>query len=376
MAYITLHKQKLRDNFELLDEMFRSKNIEWSVVAKMLCGNKAYLQEVIHLGIKQICDSRISNLKTIKSLAPHVETVYIKPPAKRLAETVVAVADISFNTEFETIRLLSEAAVRQQKTHKVIIMIELGELREGVMREQFIAFYSKVFKLPNIEITGIGTNLTCMYGVLPNHDKLIQLSLYKQLVEARFDQKIPYISGGTSVTIPLIENGLLPAGINHFRVGETLYLGTDVFNSKPFGHMHNDVFKLYAEIIEMNEKPVIPTGELGQNLTGHKTAFDENLQGSSSFRAIVDVGLLDVEDNHIFPVDKDIHIAGASSDMIVIDLGENKKGYKVGDVIEFPLDYMGILRIMNSNYIDKRFEAPQTATASPGHIEKVVDAVY
>lgn len=356
MAYITLNTDKLKDNFNHLNQLFTDNNIEWSVVAKMLCGNKKYLEQLIALGIKQICDSRISNLKTIKSIAPHIETVFIKPPAKRSAARVVEFADVSFNTEYETIKALSDEACRQKKLHKIVIMIELGELREGVMREQFIDFYAKVFNLPNIEVAGIGTNLTCMYGVLPNHDKLIQLSLYKQLVEAKFNKKIPYISGGASVTIPLIDKGLLPAGINHFRVGETLFLGTDVYNSEPYPHMHHDVFKLYAEIIELNEKPIIPNGELGQNLTGHVNTFDESLSGNSSYRAIVDVGLLDVEDGHINPVDDSMQIAGASSDMIVIDLGNNDKQYKVGDIIEFSLDYMGILRIMNSDYVDKRFE--------------------
>src|SRR5690606_25130978 len=213
------------------------------------------------------------------------------PAAKRNAARVVAFADISFNTEYDTIRLLSEEAGKQGKVHRIVIMMELGELREGVMRDQFVEFYSRVFKLPNIKVAGIGTNLTCMYGVLPNHDKLIQLSLYKQLVEAKFNRKIPYVSGGASVTIPLIEHGLLPEAINHFRVGETLYLGTDVYHNKPFDNMHNDVFKLFAEVIELNEKPVVPQGELGYNLNGEKTSFDDNLSGETSQRAIVDIGL-------------------------------------------------------------------------------------
>jgi len=356
MAAITLHTDKLKHNFNHLNNLFDKHGIEWSIVAKMLCGNRKYLEHLIGLGIQQICDSRLDNLKIIKSIAPDIETVFIKPPAKRNVARIVEFADVSFNTEFETIQLLSKAAVQQNKLHKIVIMIELGELREGVMREQFIDFYEKVFKLPNIEVAGIGTNLTCMYGVLPNQDKLIQLCLYKQLVEAKFNKVIPYISGGASVTIPLIEKGLLPSGINHFRVGETLFLGTDVYNSKPFEDMHNDVFTLHAEIIELNEKPLIPTGEIGHNLTGHINAFDENLSGATSYRAIVDVGLLDVDESHIKPIWKDIEIAGASSDMIVLDLGENKRQLQVGDQITFSLDYMGILRLMNSDYIDKRFE--------------------
>lgn len=376
MAFITLNTDKLKDNFNHLNQLFEQHDIEWSVVAKMLCGNPKYLKELIGLGIRQICDSRLDNLKIIKSLAPEIETVFIKPPAKRNVASIVEYADVSFNTEYETIRLLSEAAVRLNKLHKIVIMIELGELREGVMREQFIDFYEKVFKLPNIDVAGIGANLTCMYGVLPNQDKLIQLCLYKQLVEAKFNKKIPYISGGASVTIPLIEKGLLPAGINHFRVGETLFLGTDVYNSKPFEHMHNDVFKLYAEIIELNEKPLIPTGELGQNLTGHVNSFDESLSGSTSFRAIVDVGLLDVEDGHIKPVSTDIEIAGASSDMIVLDLGENRRNLKVGDTVAFDLDYMGILRLMHSDYIDKRFEGKQASAELKAPVLKSISTLH
>ncbi len=356
MAYITLNRRKLRENYEHLDRVFRENGIEWSVVAKVLCGHPEYLSALMELGIEQICDSRLDNLKIIKSLNPDIETVYIKPPTKRSAKRIVEFADVSFNTELETIKRLSNAASEAGKIHKIVIMIELGELREGVMREQFIDFYAQVFELPHIEVAGIGTNLTCMYGVLPNQDKLIQLSLYTQLVEAKFNRRIPYISGGASVTIPLIDQGLLPKGINHFRVGETLFLGTDVYHSQPYAHMHHDVFKLYAEIIELNEKPLVPIGEMGQNLTGQVAQFESALPGASSQRAIVDLGLLDVEDGHINPVDANIQIAGASSDMIVLDLGENPQNHQVGDLVEFRMDYMGLLRIMNSHYVTKRFE--------------------
>ncbi|HET8573903.1 MAG TPA: alanine/ornithine racemase family PLP-dependent enzyme [Edaphocola sp.] len=356
MAFITLNTQKLRDNYQYLDRLFNDHNIEWSVVSKLLCGNRLYLEELLKLPVRQVCDSRISNLKTIKSIRPDIETVYIKPPAKRSIRSIVTYADTSFNTEFDTIKRLSEAAKAAGKVHKIVIMIELGELREGVMREEFIDFYESVFKLPNIKVAGIGTNLTCMYGILPNHDKLIQLSLYKQLVEAKFNRKIPYVSGGASVTIPLIAHRLLPEAVNHFRVGETLYLGTDVYHNRPFDNMHNDVFKLFAEVIELNEKPVVPQGEFGYNLNGEKASFDESLSGETSQRAIVDVGLLDIEEAHIQPRNPDIKIVGASSDMIVLDLKDNREKVKVGDLIEFHMDYMGVLRVMNSSYVEKRIE--------------------
>ncbi|MCF8296413.1 MAG: alanine racemase [Saprospiraceae bacterium] len=354
MAYITLDVKKLQANFDYLNNLFIKNDIEWSVVSKILSGNKTYLTELLKFNVTQMCDSRVSNLKMIKSINPKIETIYIKPPAKRSISNIIKYADISMNTEFETIKMLSDEAKKQNKIHKIIIMIELGELREGVMGDDFIDFYEHVFKLENIQVVGIGTNLTCLYGVLPNHDKLIQLSLYEQLIEAKFNRHIKYVSGGASVTIPLIFQNLLPKGINHFRVGETLFLGTDVYNNKPFKKMHSDVFKLYSEIIELTEKPVVPMGEFGTNVEGESVKFDQTNVGQTSFRAIIDIGLLDVEVNHLELVDKTIEIAGASSDMIVIDLGENSKKYKVGDLIEFKLDYMGTLRILNSKYIEKR----------------------
>ncbi|MEN8121105.1 MAG: alanine racemase [Bacteroidota bacterium] len=354
MAYVTLNTTRLKENYEYLDKLFKSNNIKWSVVSKLLSGSKQYLTELLKLGINQVCDSRASNLKMIKEINPKVETIYIKPPAKRAISDIVKYADISVNTEFDTIRLLSKEARKQNKTHKIIIMIELGELREGVLREEFIEFYSQVFEQKNIEVVGIGTNLACLYGVLPNHDKLIQLSLYEQLVEAKFDKQIPFVSGGSSVTIPLIFQNLLPKGINHFRVGETLFLGTDVYHNTTYNKMNDNVFTLFTEIIELIEKPMIPMGDMGTNVEGETQEFDENLIGETSYRAIIDLGLLDVEHEHIYAKDKTIEFAGASSDMIVVDLKENKNNYKVGDLIEFSMDYMGTLRILNSRYVEKR----------------------
>lgn len=356
MAFITIDIKKLKSNFDYLNTLFRKNNIEWSIVSKLLSGNKMFLTEILKFDIKQVCDSRVSNLKEIKSINPKIETIYIKPPAKRSLSSVVKYADISMNTEIETIKLLSKEAKKQNKTHKIIIMIELGELREGVLGEDFIDFYESIFKLENIKVVGIGANLSCLYGVLPNHDKLIQLSLYEQLIEAKFNKLIPYVSGGSSVTIPLIFQNLLPKGINHFRVGETLFLGTDVYNNVKFKKMHSDVFSLHAEIIELIEKSIVPSGEMGTNVEGDSYEFNQDNIGETSYRAIIDLGLLDVETEHIELVDKNLKLAGASSDMIVIDLSENKKKYKVGDLIEFTLDYMGILRIMSSKYIEKKIK--------------------
>lgn len=354
MAYLTISKTKLKENYEFLKKIFEENGIAWGVVSKLLCGNRLFLQELINLGVTEIHDSRISNLAMVKRLNPNVQTVYIKPVSKRNVGKMVEFADVSLNSELETIHWISDEAVLQNKNHKIIIMVETGDLREGVMGEQLIDFYSQVFNLPNIEVIGLGTNLNCLNGVMPSTDKLIQLSLYKQIIELKFNKKIPWVSAGTSVTIPLMLTHQLPKGVNHFRVGETLFFGVDLFEEKVIEGMHGDVFELHAEIIEMQEKPMLPVGNLAANPQGEVAEIDEDLYGRTSFRAIVDIGLLDVDPKYLLPTDESIEILGASSDMLIMNLGNNPNKYKVGDVLTFDLKYMGALGILNSNYVDKK----------------------
>lgn len=356
MAFLKLYREKLRHNYSFLDGMFSDHGIEWGVVTKVLCGNPAYLREVLDLGVTEIHDSRISNLKVVKKLNPAVQTVYIKPPAKRSISRVVSYADVSFNTELSTMQMLSEEAVRQGRQHKVIIMIEMGDLREGVMGDELMDFYANVFELPNLVVVGIGTNLNCLHGVMPSQDKLIQLSLYKQIIDARFNCAIPWISGGTTVTVPLLLKRQLPAGINHFRIGEALYFGKDLFTGDTLNGMVDDVFRLYAEIIELTQKPRAPIGVLAENPSGQMFEVNEADFGKTAYRAILDVGLLDVNPNYLIPDDDRIAVTDASSDMLVIDLGDTSQDYAVGDLVSFKLQYMGALGVLNSNYIEKVVE--------------------
>ena len=356
MAYLKLYREKLRDNYRFLDNLFKENGIKWGITTKLLCGNKSYLKEVTDLGIKEMHDSRISNLKKIKELDPETMTIYIKPPPKDIIESVVRYADVSLNTELSTLHALSDEAGRQEKTHKVIIMIEMGDLREGVMRDDLMDFYEKIFELPNVKVIGLGTNLNCMHGVMPDEDKLIQLSLYKQIIEHRFNREIPLVSGGTTVTIPLLLNNRLPGGINHFRVGEALFFGKNLFTGGTIEGMHEGVFELYSQIIEISEKPKVPSGELGMTPKGDKYEIDKEEYGKTSYRAILDIGYLDINPDHLINVYDDVEIADASSDMLILDVGDNSSGYKVGDFMRFRLKYMGALGIMNSDYIDKIVE--------------------
>ena len=364
MAELVVHKEKIKDNIRKLSAFFNKHNIEWSLVTKVFSGDLGFLENILTpdvlQGINSVGDSRLSSLKNLKTVNPDMRTIYIKPPAVVYADRVVQYADISLNSSFKTIQALNEAAKKQKKIHQVIIMIEMGELREGVNREELIDFYAKVFDMSNIEVIGLGSNLGCMYGVEPTYDKLLQLTLYKELIAAKYKKDMKFVSGGSSITLPLIEKGIVPVDVNHFRVGEAAFFGTSPLNNEKFGDLSTDTFEFYANIIELEEKGVVPDGVISEANIGHTARYDENEISEMTYKAILDFGMLDVAREDVDPDDTDIKFVGITSDMTVIDIGNNKtktgkQKYHVGDTICFRPNYMAVARLLNSKFIDTKY---------------------
>ena len=353
MAKLFLYRNKLRHNFEFLKKMFEDSGVNWAIVTKLLCGNKDFLKEVLELEPSQVCDSRLTNLRIIKAINPQMETIYIKPPAKNVIKSLVRFADISLNTEYETIREISREALKQHKVHKIIVMVEMGDLREGVQGKDLEVFFSKVFKLKGIEVIGLGTNLNCLHGVMPSEEKLLELCRYKSVIEEKFNIKLPFLSGGTTVTLPLLlESTSFPKEVNHFRIGEALFFGADLFHEKTIKGMYPFTFELEAQVIEVSEKPSEPYGELMANPMGIKYE-SSNKKSTTIRRAILDIGVLDVAPQFLIPKNKKIKIVGASSDMLVVDISSSRHKYPVGSTMKFELKYMGALGLLNSRYVEK-----------------------
>ncbi|MGD9978428.1 MAG: alanine racemase [Bacteroidales bacterium] len=360
MAELIVSSKKIIQNIERLNSFLVKHNLEWSLVVKVLAGHREFLELLLNQPIVKnlhsIADSRLSGLRKVKEINPSTVTMYVRPPAMDFVRNVVSYADISLNSSFRTIEALDNEAARQGKIHRIVIMIELGELREGVIRENVMEFYQRVFNLQHIKIEGIGTNLGCMYGVQPTYDKLLQLSLYKQLIEVKFNTQIPLISGGSSITLPLVGRPSMPRNINHIRVGEAVFLGTSPFDSKRFKNLHADAFEYSSNIIELEVKGTTPDGIISDGNIGHTS--DRVMDYEKSYRAILDFGLLDVDVNELKPKDQNLRFVGTTSDMSVYDLGPvitgKKCHYRVGDKVKFIPSYMAVARLMNSKFIDKK----------------------
>lgn len=366
MAELIIDRRRLGDNIRWLSQYFKQSKMQWTLIIKVLSGNKRVLKDLLtpetieH--IHSLGDSRLTGLRAVKEILPDIRTMYIKPPAVEFADQIVRYADISLNTSLRTIEALNKAAGKLGKVHDIVIMIELGELREGVLGENLLSFYNRIFELPNIRIIGLGTNLGCLFGVEPTRDKLIQLSLYKQLLETKFDHTLELISGGTSITLPLIGDRKIPKAVNHFRVGEAAFLGTSPLNQEIFGNLDPNVFEFHAQLLEIEEKEGTPDGVIGEGSIGHgpeSAHIGDLAPGETSSRALVDFGLIDVDPADLVPQDAQVSFFGSTSDMTVYDLGKNRDEnsrprYRVGQQLPFTPNYMGVARLMSSKFVDKR----------------------
>lgn len=364
MAELIIEINKIKENIRSLSDFFEERGTEWSLITKVFSGDHDFLvniltNEVISK-INSVGDSRLTSLKNLRAVNPTIRTIYIKPPAAIYADELVRYADISLNSSLSTIKALNEAAGRAGKIHQIIIMVELGEMREGVNRGDVISFYEKVFDLPYIEVIGLGSNLGCMYGIEPTYDKLLLLSNYKAQISKRFNKELKYISAGTSITLPLVEMESIPLDINHFRVGEAVFFGTSPLFNKQFLTLHTDTFHFEANIIELREKKIVPEGILGDANIGHTAGFEGHDASETTVKAILDVGMLDVDKDDIEAYDEEVHFVGITSDMMVVDIGDNRTSggvekYHVGDCIRFKTNYMAVARMLNSKFIDRRF---------------------
>ena len=354
MNRVHVNLEALYHNLSTIDGWMRKYGARWTVVTKVLCGNEDILRALVDLGVYSMGDTRMANLSSIGDLEG-IEPWYLRIPHLSIVPDVVRYSQASLNSETEVIEALNCEAAKIGTVHRIIIMIELGDLREGILPGSLIRFYNHIFELPNIEVVGIGANIGCLAGVIPSIDQLMQLVLYRELLELKFNRPLPLISAGTSATLPLVLSGQLPEAVNHFRIGESLFLGSDLINNCALPPLRDDVFVLTAEIAELKKKSLVPVGELGSIRPFEVTTESADLPspGQRGYRALVMVGELDTDVSGLTPTNPALQIAGASSDIIALNIDESDDFLSVGDTISFKLSYSALLRLMNCRYIPK-----------------------
>ena len=247
------------------------------------------------------------------------------------------------------IKALSKSAVKQDTTHKLILMVELGDLREGIMPSDLEDTVRVVIERDGIELVGIGTNLACFGGIKPDEEKMGYLSSIARHVEEKFGLTLEFVSGGNSANYSWFISTEDIGRINNLRLGESIYLGCETLYRKTIPGLFTDAFTLVTEVIESKIKPSVPYGEVYQDAFGNVPDFQDRGQIR---RTILGVGLQDVLVSGLTPR-SNIDIIGASSDHIIVNA--KQIDLKVGNEVEFDLNYGALLSAMTSPYVIKKY---------------------
>ena len=350
---------KLKSNLDAVAKITKEQGgCSLMIVTKGLCADPEMAKMVAnHPAVDFMADSRVMNIKTYADEARKngKMTVLLRIPMHAEAADVVKYVDLSFNSELSTIRLLDEEAGKIGVKHNVLLMIDLGDLREGIFyqnEDQIFGAVEEILKMKNINLYGIGVNLTCYGAIIPKNDNLSNLVAIARKIEDKFGIKLNMISGGNSSSIYLIGRGELPEGINNLRLGESFLLGNDTAYGTKLPGTVSDTLILEAQIVELKEKPSLPIGEVGVDAFGQKPYYEDR---GIIKRAIIAIGKQDTDIDSMEPLDEKIDILGGSSDHIILDVTKSDTEYKVGDVVRFVLGYGGMLKTATSPYVEKAY---------------------
>lgn len=342
--WLEIDLDKIEHNASQLVERLAARGISVTGVTKVTLGSAEIAAALLRAGVGGLGDSRVENIEAMRRAQVTAAISLIRAPLLSQVERVVRHADMSLNTELEVICRLSSAAVCAGRTHGIVLMVELGDLREGVMPADLEYTVREVLRLPNLAFKGIGTNLACRSGVSPDASNMAELSALVESIEERFGVTVEIISGGNSASLDWALSGADTGRVNNLRLGEAIFLGCETLNRKPLAGLYTDAIMLVAEVIESKLKPTLPRGTIAQTAFGETFATMDrgNIQ-----QAILAIGRQDTDPDGLTPP-AGIEILGASSDHLIVE-GDAA----VGEKLAFQPNYSALLRAMTSPFVSR-----------------------
>lgn len=337
--------EKIFHNAHTLVERLAGRGISVTGVTKATLGSTQIAATLLRAGVGALGDSRIENIEAMRLGLPSAAMTLIRSPMLSQAERVVRSVDLSYNSELVVIRQLSLAAQRANRNHGVILMVELGDLREGIMPADLMDCVGETLHLPNIDFKGIGTNLACRSGVSPDARNMAVLSELAELIEATFDQSVKTVSGGNSANLQWALSAAKVGRINDLRLGEAILLGCETLYRQPLDGLHIDAIRLVGEVIEAKVKPSLPSGQIAQNAFGETPVVSDRGQVT---QAILALGRQDTDPDGLQPP-AGINVMGGSSDHLILE--SEGDDLLVGTEVTFQLNYSALVRSMTSPYV-------------------------
>ncbi|WP_417690865.1 alanine/ornithine racemase family PLP-dependent enzyme [Roseibium sp.] len=348
---------KIQYNASALVSRLGHRGISVTGVTKACMGEPRFARALLSAGVKTLGDSRIENIETLRLSGITTPMVLMRSPMLSQVERVVRHANMSFNSELDVISALSTAARKANRRHGVLLMVELGDLRDGIMPAELVETVRQTLRFPNIHLNGISTNLACRSGVSPDSRNMGVLSRLADVIETECGSAMRMVSGGNSSNLQWALSGASIGRINNIRLGEAILLGLDPLQRQPIPGLYTDAIALVAEVIESKKKPSQPWGTIAQTTFGSSATFQDI---GTITQSIVAIGHQDVDPQGLTPP-PDIDILAASSDHLM--LNTSKHEVKIGSEISFQPNYSTLLRAMTSPFVAKAYTEAKQQTA-------------
>ncbi|MEH6528176.1 MAG: alanine/ornithine racemase family PLP-dependent enzyme [Sneathiella sp.] len=353
---------KIHHNARFLVDLLGRRGISVSAVTKATLGLPSIARELLAAGVSGLADSRIENIQAMRKAEIRAPMTLIRTPMISQAAQVVRDTDTSLNTELDVISELSKSAQALGQTHAVLLMVELGDLREGIMPADLENIVRQTLTFPNITLKGIGTNLACRSGVAPDEANMAELSALANTIDATFGFVMPVISGGNSSNLEWVLGGSDTGRINNLRLGEAILLGCEPLHRAPISGLYRDAITLVAEVIESKIKPSQPWGSIKETAFG--VVAPRANRGRIS-QAIFALGHMDTDPDGLTPP-SGIRLLGSSSDHLIVDSGRDR--LTIGAEVTFQLNYSALIRAMASPFVIKNAFLSEEALI-PQHLQ-------
>ena len=348
---IVIEKDKVLSNAIALKNLAASRQIELTPVVKALAGYAPLIRDMADLGFKRFGDATLPHFRAYQDVS--AEKWLLRNPMTCEIPELVRLTDGSLVSEARVLLALEEEARCIRREYQVLLMAELGDLREGCEEAELLALVELAESLPHIRLMGLGANLSCFGNILPGHDNMAELSRLFDLAQERAGRPLERLSGGNSSSYLMLEQGTLPAAVNDLRLGESVLLGRLPCYDRPIEGLQQQAFCIEAKIVELKEKPSMPWGECGATDSfGGKVAFAYR---GRRLRALAALGKQEIYINGLVPLDSGVEILGGCSDYLVLDLTESQQQYQLDDVLSFACDYAALATGMSSVYLDKEY---------------------
>ncbi len=331
---------KIRCNTQTLVERLGPRAIGVTGVTKAVCGHPAVAQAMLDGGVVGIADARIRNVQRLRAAGMTGPITLIRTPMLSQVDQVVQSCEASYNTEPLIISALAAAAIRKGSVHGIVLMVEMGDQRDGILPENLADVAQLVMQVPGVALKGIGANFACLNGGAPTAFQMAALSALSNRIEEVCGPFLNIVSGGNSANLPWALGEHSTGRINDIRLGEAILLGVEPVSGDQIGGMHTDAFTLVAEVIETDAKPPpFPFGLIDPTAERLRIVITE----SAFARIILAIGHQDTDILGLtMPVGSTL--IGATSDHLVI--GTSRSLPTVGSEVRVQMNYNALMHAM------------------------------